>query len=130
MSLAVLRVPLAAFDRARVAPLCGLLIQHRGGDVCWIYVAPHRYDHPVFQAFEWLLTKLRVGPRVALAISMALTNSELEPSAYSKQIALLSRAGVAVTMCGEHHWRCEVGFDFPPDGRLLAWRGRINSWPK
>ena len=51
MSLAVLRVPLTPrFDRARVTPLCGLLVRSGQGDVCWIYVAPHRHDHPLFQA--------------------------------------------------------------------------------
>jgi hypothetical protein len=39
MSLAVLRVPLGAdhpFSREAVAPLCGLLVRERAGDVCWI----------------------------------------------------------------------------------------------
>jgi hypothetical protein len=53
MSLAVLRVPLtSAFDRERVAPLCGLLVRSKDLDVCWIYVAPHRNDHPIFQLLE------------------------------------------------------------------------------
>ena len=42
----------------------------------------------------------------------------------------LAAAGVRVTMCGEHHWRCEVSYEFGADARLLAWRGRVNSWPK
>ncbi len=133
MSLAVLRVPLnhgSPIDADLVRPLCGLIVRRKGDDVCWIYVAPHRYDHPVFQLTEWLLTRLRVGPRVALAMAMKFTNVELEPSAFHAQLQLLADAGVRVTMCGEHHWRCEVSYDFASDARLLAWRGRINSWPK
>ena len=53
MSLAVLRVPhgrgRSVFEVERVRPLCGLLIRQEEEDVCWIYVAPHRYDHPLFQ---------------------------------------------------------------------------------
>ena len=89
MSLAVLRVPLGAgslFDRERVRPLCGLLMRTKGLDECWIYVAPHRYDHPIIQAIEWLLYQMRVGPRVALGIAMKLTNSELTPGRYDAQL--------------------------------------------
>ena len=45
-------------------------------------------------------------------------------------LVLLGDAGVRVTMCGEHHWRCSARYEFPPDGRLLRWSGRMNSWPK
>ena len=133
MSLAVLRVPLGAgslFDRERVRPLCGLLLRTKGLDECWIYVAPHRYDHPIIQAVEWMLYQMRVGPRVALGISMKLTNSELTPGRYDAQLQLLNEAGVRVSMCGEHHWRCSVQYEFPRDGRLLHWSGRMHSWPK
>ena len=59
------------------------------------------------------MVKLRVGPRVALAIAMKLTNDNLEPGRHGNQIAQLRAAGVSVTMCGEHHWRCEVSYTFP-----------------
>jgi hypothetical protein len=55
MSLAVLRVPLgppgasSPFAREAVLPLCGMLVRERATDVCWIYVAPHAFDHPLFQ---------------------------------------------------------------------------------
>mmetsp|Transcript_32939 Transcript_32939/g.105036 ORF Transcript_32939/g.105036 Transcript_32939/m.105036 type:complete len:1137 (+) Transcript_32939:233-3643(+) len=133
MSLALLRVPLGPsfphLDASRIRPLCGLLSRTLTQDVCWIYVAPHRYDHPGFQLLEALLGALRVGPRIALAIAMKLTNSELEPGAHAAAIRRLRRAGVEVVMCGEHHWRCEVKYKFEADARLLQWQGRINSWP-
>ena len=147
MSLAVLRVPLlpmgstnadsssggggaAPFvDRDRIVPLCGVLVREQNGiDVCWIYVAPHAYDHPLFQALEGALARLRVGPRVALALAMRLTNTNLEPGRYDSQIRSLRAAGVGVTMCGEHHWNCEVSYDFPASARLLRLSGRMNSW--
>ena len=132
MSLAIVRVPLhpnGAFSRERVVPLCGLLVRQPGGvDVCWIYVAPHAYDHPAFQALETALARLRVGPRVALALAMKLTNRNLEPGRHDGQIRALSAAGASVIMCGEHHWRCEVAYDFPSHARLLALSGRLNSW--
>ena len=133
MSLAVLRVPLAPtgpFERDRVAHMCGLLVREASGDVCWIYVAPHASDHPLFVGLERLLHRLRVGPRVALALAMKLTNRNLEPGAHHSQMRTLRSAGVEVTMCGEHHWRCEATYAFPPDARLLQFSGRINSWPR
>ena len=136
MSLAVLRVPITPdgpFERERVAPLCGLLVRASSDGSermdCWIYVAPHSFDHPAFQLLEWAMVKLRVGPRVALAIAMKLTNDNLEPGRHGNQIAQLRAAGVSVTMCGEHHWRCEVSYTFPSNARLLALSGRMNSWP-
>ena len=134
MGLAVLRVPLnraSPYDRERVTPLCGMLVRERGADdVCWIYVAPHSFDHPLFHALETALVRLRIGPRIALALSMKLTNTNLEAGRYSGQIGALRAAGVEVTMCGEHHWRCEILSHFPAHARLLAWSGRMNSWPK
>ena len=69
------------------------------------------------QLLEFLLIRMRVGPRVALALAMKLTNSELTPGAHHSQIRKLESAGVRVVMCGEHHWRCEVSYIFPLDGR-------------
>lgn len=131
MSLALLRVPLGPsfphLDASRIRPLCGLLSRTLTQDVCWIYVAPHRYDHPGFQLLEALLGALRVGPRIALAIAMKLTNSELEPGAHAAAIRRLRRAGVEVVMCGEHHWRCEVKYKFEADARLLQWQGASHT---
>jgi len=61
---------------------------------------------------------------------MKLTNENLEPGRHDSQLRALAAAGVQVTMCGEHHWRCELSAHFPHDARLLAWTGRMNSWPK
>ena len=52
-------------DRDRIVPLCGVLVREQNGIDVWIYVAPHAYDHPLFQALEGALARLRVGPRVA-----------------------------------------------------------------
>jgi len=91
MSLAVVRVPLgieSPFDEARVSPLCGLIVEdNTGGRTCWLYAAPHRYDHPAFQLLEWTLRIFRVGPRISLAVAMKLTNSDLEPGAHAASIA-------------------------------------------
>ena len=38
------------------------------------------------QAVEWLLRRMRVGPRVALGMAMKLTNSELTPGRYDAQL--------------------------------------------
>ena len=123
--------PLAA-DRVR--PHCGMLVREtkKDGtleDVCWIYVAPHSFDHPIFQALERALYMMRVGPRVALGIAMWATTQDLDPQRYHGQIAKLTQAGARVTMCGEHHWNCEwKKASFGGDARLIAWSGRMNSW--
>ena len=139
MSLAVVRVPLGGgadspFAADRVRPLCGMLVREtkKDGtleDVCWIYVAPHSFDHPIFQALERALYMMRVGPRVALGIAMWATTQDLDPQRYHGQIAKLTQAGARVTMCGEHHWNCEwKKASFGGDARLIAWSGRMNSW--
>ena len=133
MSLAVLRVPLGGsspLDRDAITPLCGMLVRERDGDACWVYVAPHAFDHPIFQLIESVLVRLRIGPRIALAMAMKLTNANLDAGRHDSQIRALQAVGVGVTMCGEHHWRCELSAHLAPHARLLAWSGHMNSWSK
>ena len=62
MSAGLIKLPLSAATEA-VRPMCGLVIAKAGGggEVCWLYVAPHAYGVPVFQLLERLLAFVRIG---------------------------------------------------------------------
>ena len=69
-------------------------------------------------------------PAVCCCLLLSVTVCYCVWHRYELQIRALRAAGVEVTMCGEHHWRCTVNTDFGRDARLLAWSGRMNSWAK
>lgn len=80
--------------------MAGMLVREREGvDVCWVYVAPHAFDHPLFQALETALVRLRVGPRIALGLAMKFTTVNLEAGRYDAQIR-------ALEVC--HHRRAPI----------------------
>jgi len=122
--------------------LCGLLVEEGGTDAaavgectCWIYVAPYEFYGPFTALIEHLAATFKMAPRVAVYFSWLLTMKDLHTmrNEIENVASLATRSGYAdvrVTVCGEHEDDCETSFDFPKEGKLLRWAGRLNAWSR